>query len=105
MWLIAITAQQVSLQSKWKTKLKTLSSHWDQSAAYLSDSSVVPVLPVTFPSHAWTQAEEEEEGGVDLGGGVMQTEQKKHENNNNEHLGQWQAVKKTGASILDIFSF
>lgn len=41
-------------------------SYSNQTEAYLSDSSVVPILPIT--SHAWIQAEEEE--------GAMQTEQR-----------------------------
>lgn len=52
-------------------------SYSNQTEAYLSDSSVVPILPIT--SHAWTQAEEEG------GGPCKQMEEWKRRKTKTEH--------------------
>lgn len=54
-------------------------SYSNQTEAYLGDSSVVPILPIT--SHAWTQAEEEEGDAMQTecegGGGMKKKKQKR----------------------------
>lgn len=66
--------------SKIKTQNCSL-SYSKQTEAYLSDSSVVPILPIT--SHAWIQAEEEE-GGAGGGGACKQNGGMKKKKNKNE---------------------
>lgn len=61
-------------------------SYSNQTEAYLSDSSVVPILPIT--SHAWIQAEEEGEPCKQNGG--MKKKKNKNEAQVRERtLDQW----------------